>query len=231
MAAIAYIVAAWSVAPGFYDGFTPPQPYNFVCPPPQAGANSQPSSGSLNIKIINGSSDPNSAFTDDGQLVVGFLPGAFDVTGKSSVNVTITPVTPCPKPAGLRFVTNTYLVTADAPLTKSSNLVMRYSNLSQDPSYIYRAKTLDGPWTRLAVQQQAQLYTISTQTDQLGYFGAGFSSNAISTGGTSNQQILPIIVAVLIVAVLLAGVPLTVLRRRQARAGGRRAEEEEEDDE
>ena len=231
MAAIAYIVAAWSVAPGFYDGFTPPQPYNFVCPPPQAGANSQPSSGSLNIKIINGSSDPNSAFTDDGQLVVGFLPGAFDVTGKSSVNVTITPVTPCPKPSGLRFVTNTYLVTADAPLTKSSNLVMRYSNLSQDPSYIYRAKTLDGPWTRLAVQQQAQLYTISTQTDQLGYFGAGFPSNAISTGGTSNQQILPIIVAALIVAVLLAGVPLTVLRRRQARAGGRRAEEEEEDDE
>ena len=230
LAAIVYIVAAWSVAPGFYDGFSPPQPYNFVCPPPQAGANSQPSSGRLNIKIINGSSDPNSAFTDDGQLIVGFLPGAFDVTGKSSVNVTITPVTPCPKPSGLRFVTNTYLVTADAPLTKSSNLVMRYSNLAQDPSYIYRAKSLDGPWTRLAVQQQAQLYTISTQTDQLGYFGAGFPSNAISTGGTSNQQILPIIVAALIVAVLLAGVPLTVLRRRQARAGGRRDEEEEDDE-
>jgi len=230
LAAIVYIVAAWSVAPGFYDGFSPPQPYNFVCPPPQAGANSQPSSGRLNIKIINGSSDPNSAFTDDGQLIVGFLPGAFDVTGKSSVNVTITPVTPCPKPSGLRFVTNTYLVTADAPLTKSSTLVMRYSNLAQDPSYIYRAKSLDGPWTRLAVQQQAQLYTISTQTDQLGYFGAGFPSNAISTGGTSNQQILPIIVAALIVAVLLAGVPLTVLRRRQARAGGRRDEEEEDDE-
>ena len=230
LAAIVYIVAAWSVAPGFYDGFSPPQPYNFVCPPPQAGANSQPSSGRLNIKIINSSSDPNSAFTDDGQLIVGFLPGAFDVTGKSSVNVTITPVTPCPKPSGLRFVTNTYLVTADAPLTKSSNLVMRYSNLAQDPSYIYRAKSLDGPWTRLAVQQQAQLYTISTQTDQLGYFGAGFPSNAISTGGTSNQQILPIIVAALIVAVLLAGVPLTVLRRRQARAGGRRDEEEEDDE-
>jgi len=79
-------------------------------------------------------------------------------------------------------------------------------------------------------QQQAQLYTISTQTDQLGYFGAGFPSNAISTGGTSNQQILPIIVAALIVAVLLAGVPLTVLRRRQARAGGRRDEEEEDDE-
>ena len=229
LAAIAYIVAAWGVAPGFYDGFTPPQPYNFVCPPPQAGANAQPTSGQLHIKIINGSSDPNSAFTDDGQLIIGFLPGAFDVTGKTGVNVTITPVSPCPKPNGLRFVTNTYLIAADAPLVKSVNLVMRYSNVSQDPSYIYRAKSVDGPWTRLDVQQQAQLWTISTQTDQLGYFAAGFPSNAISTSTSSNQQILPIIVAVLIAAVLLAGVPLTVLRRRQARAGGGR--DEEDDDE
>ncbi len=227
--AIAYIVAAWSVAPGFYAGFAPPQAYNFVCPPPQAGANAQPSSGHLNIKIINGSSDPNSAFTDDGQLVIGFLPGAFDVAGKSSVNVTIAPVSPCPNPNGLRFVTNTYLITADAPPVKSSNLVMRYSNVAQDPSYIYRAKTLDGPWTRIDVQQQAQLWTISTQTGQLGYFSAGFPSSAISTGGSSNQQILPIIVAALIVAVLLAGVPLTVMRRRRPRAGGRRHEEDEEE--
>ena len=230
MAAIAYLVAAWSVRPGFYDGFAPSQPYNFVCPPPQAGANAQPSSGHLNIKIINGSSDPNSAFTDDGQLVIGFLPGAFDVTGKSSINVTITPVTPCPNPAGLRFVVNTYLITADAPLVKSSNLVMRYSNLEQDPSYVYRATSADGPWTRLDVQQQAQLYTISVQTDQLGYFSAGFPSSAISTGGSSNQQLLPIIVAVLIVAVLLAGLPLTVMRRRQPRVGGRRRDEDDEDE-
>ena len=230
LAAVAYIVAAWSVAPGFYDGFSPPQPYNFVCPPPQAGANSQPSSGRLNIKIINGSSDPNSAFTDDGQLVIGFLPGAFDVTGKSSVNVTITPVTPCPKPNGLRFVTNTYLITADAPLVKSANLELRYSNVAQDPSYIYRARSLDGSWTRLGVQQQAQLYAISTQTDQLGYFSAGFPSSAIAATTSSNQEILPIIVAGLIVAVLLAGVPLTVMRRRRPRAGVRRDEEDDEDE-
>lgn len=232
LAAIAYIVAAWSVAPGFYDGFVPPQPYNYVCPPPQAGANSQPSSGHLTIKVINGSSDPNSAFTDDGQLVIGFLPGAFDVTGKSSINVTVTPVSPCPQPSGLRFVTNTYLITADAPLVKSSNLVLRYSNLSQDPSYIYRAATVNGPWTKLAVpQQQAQLWTVSTQTDQLGYFAGGFPSSAISTSTTSSQEIVPIVVAVLIVAVLLAGVPLTVMRRRPAPAGRRRRDEDEDDDE
>ena len=80
------------------------------------------------------------------------------------------------------------------------------------------------------VQQQAQLWTISTSTNQLGYFAAGYPSNAISTGGKSNQQILPIVVAALIVAVLLAGVPLTLLRRRQARSGAR-DEEDEDDDE
>ena len=219
VAAAAYIVAAWSVAPGFYDGFSPPQPYNFVCPPPQAGANSQPSPGNLTIKVINGSSDPNSAFTDDGQVVIGFLPGAFDITGKTEVHVTITPVTPCPNPPGLHFATNTYHVTADAPLVKGANMVMRYSNLVADPSYMYRAQSLDGPWTQLQVQQQAQLWTISTSTNQLGYFAAGYPSNALSSSAKSNQQILPIIVAALIVAVLLAGIPLTIMRRRQSQAG------------
>lgn len=229
LAAVAYVLAAWSVAPGFYDGFAPPQPYNFVCPPPQVGANNPAASGQLTIKVINGVSDANSAFTDDGQLLVGFLPGAFNVTGKTEIHVSITPVSPCPKPSGLRFVTNTYQVTADAPLVQAANLVMRYSNLVQDPSYIYRATSLDGPWTRLAVQQQAQLWTISTTTDQLGYFGAGFPANALSNG-TSNQSLLPWIVAALIAAVLLAGVPLTVLRRRQAQAGGASEEDDEEDD-
>ncbi len=220
-AAAAYIVAAWSVAPGFYDGFAPPQPYNFVCPPPQVGANNQPSSGQLTIKVINGVSDANSAFTDDGQVVIGFLPGAFDVTGKTQINVTIKPISPCPKPASLHFSTNTYQVTADAPLVKSANLVMRYSNLAPDPSYIYRADSADGPWTQLTIQQQAQLYTISTTTNKLGYFSAGFPSNALASpnSGPSGQNLVPIIVAALIVAVLLAGVPLTIMRRRQATAG------------
>src|SRR5690349_7342289 len=100
-AVVFYSIAAWSVAPGFYDGFGPPQPYNFTCPPPQAGANTKPSSGHLDIKIINGVSDANSAFTDDGQIVIGFLPGAFDVTGKTGVSVDITPLETCPKPPGL----------------------------------------------------------------------------------------------------------------------------------
>ncbi len=222
-AAVLYVVAAWSVAPGFYDGFAPPQPYNFVCPPPIAGANLQPASGHLVIKVIGGVSDANSAFTDDGQVVIGFLPGAFDVTGKTQVTVDIRPVSPCPNPSGLHFSTNTYQITADAPLAKQSDkskwptLVMRYSNLQADPSFVYRADSPNGPWTNIGANSQAQPYTIDVKTDQLGYFAAGYPAGAVSHTSGSSNQILPVTIAILIVLVLVGGVPLTIIRRRQAR--------------
>ena len=220
-AAAFYLAAAWMVAPGFYDGFAPPQPYNFVCPPAQAGANQPPASGHLVIKVINGVSDANSAFTDDGQVVIGFLPGAFDVTGKTSVTIDIKPVSPCPNSPGLHFSTNVYEITADATLIKSSTLVLRYSNLVVDPSFVYRAESPDGPWTNIGASAQAQIWTVDTKTDKLGYFAAGYPSNSVSSGGRSgSSQILPVTIAVLIVAVLVGGIPLTILRRRQARAGG-----------
>jgi hypothetical protein len=219
-AAAFYLVAAWMVAPGFYDGFAPPQPYDFVCPPPQAGANLAPTSGHLVIKVINGVSDANSAFTDDGQVVIGFLPGAFEVTGKTSVTVDIKPVAPCPNPSGLHFSTNTYDITADAPLVKASTMVLRYSNLVVDPSFVYRADSPDGPWTNIGASAQAQIWTIDTRTDKLGYFAAGFPSNSVAKGGGGgSSQILPVTIAVLIVAVLVGGIPLTILRRRQAARG------------
>src|SRR5438094_10435017 len=92
---------AWMVAPGFYDGFTPPQPYNFVCPPPQAGANLPPTSGHLVIKVIGGVSDANSPFTDHGHVVIGVLPGSFTVNPvQTTITVDLTPASPCPKPGG-----------------------------------------------------------------------------------------------------------------------------------
>ena len=219
VAAMVYVVAAWLVAPGFYDGFGPPQPYNFTCPPPQAGANSKPSSGHLDIKVIGGVSDANSAFTDDGQLVIGFLPGAFVVDGKSTISVDIKPLDTCPSPAGIRFVTNVYQVTASAPLdpSKAVNLVMRYSNLEPDPANVYQASDPAGPWTPLAINQQGQLFTISTKTTTLGYFAAGYQAASPAPGSPTigGGQLLPIVVAGLIVVVVLAGLPLAVMRRRR----------------
>ena len=221
LTAAMYMAGAWMVAPGFYDGIEPIQPYNFVCPPPSAGAGSgiQPSSAHLDIKVINGVSDANSAVTDDGQVAVGFLPGAFDVTGKSNVSVDITPVRPCPKPPGLHFATNTYLISADAPLVKGANLVMAYSAVEPDPSFVYSAASADGPWTNIGSSQQARFWTIQPAglVTKLDYFAAGYPSDAVAKNSLGNQ-LLPAVIALLIVGVLVAGIPLAVIRRRREAA-------------
>jgi len=224
-AAALYAAAAWSVAPGFYDGLGPPQPYNFTCPPPQAGANQQPSSGNADIPVTNGVSEADSAFTQDGQLVIGFLPGAFNTTGKTTIHVDITPLSTCPQPAGIRFVTNVYQVTSTAPLVKASNLELRYSNLEPDPDNVYIASDPAGPWTSLGRNQNSQLYVADVQTTQFGYFAAGYpattpSAGAINIGGGSSA--LPLVVAALIILVVVAGVPLAIIRRR----GGGEPEDE-----
>lgn len=224
LAAAVYAIAAWSVAPGFYDGFGPPQPYNFTCPPPQAGANQKPSGGHATVPVNGGVSEAFSAFTDDGQLVIGFLPGAFATNGNTPVTVTITPLDTCPQPSGIRFVTNAYRVTATAELhaDKRANLVLRYSNLEPDPSTVYQASDPSASWTAKQTQP-GQPFTVVTTTTTLGYFAAGYPSaspppGAVTVGG---GQVLPIIVAVLIVLVVLAGLPLAVMRRRGAQASRR----------
>jgi hypothetical protein len=224
-AAAVYLMAAWMVAPGFYDGFAPQQPYNWVCAPIQVGANQAPSSGHTDINVIGGVSDANFAYTPDGQVVLDFLPGAFDATGKTVITVDMKPVSPCPKPSGLTFATNTYLITSNAPLVKKANLVMRYSDLVPAPSTVYYASTADGPWTSQSVLSQSQPFTVDTTIDKFGYFAGGYPSNTVSHGGPSTQ-VLPIAIAVLIVAVLVAGIPLAIVRRRRATDH----DEEEDDD-
>lgn len=214
---IVYIAAAWIVPPGFYDGFGPQNPYNWTCPPPQAGANQKPASGHLTINVSKGVSEPSSAFTLDGQLVIGFLPGAFNADDKSSISVDITPTANCPNPSGITFVTNTYDITADATLVMDSNITLVYSNLKPDPSSIYFATSPDGPWTSIGAAQQAQPFTVWTKAKKLGYFAAGYPNTSPKRGPTiGGGQTLPIIVAVLIVIVLLAGLPLAIVRRRQS---------------
>jgi hypothetical protein len=219
-AVIVYMVAAWMVAPGFYDGFGPPLPYNWTCPPPQAGSNQKPSSGHVDIKVIGGVSDANSVFTNDSQIVLGFLPGAFDAAGKTTISVDITPLPNCPEPPGIRFVTNVYRVTANAPLVKPANVVMFYSNLLPAPSSIYMAADPAGPWTSIGAAQDAQPYTIRTTTKSFGYFAAGYPISSAASGvvRVGGGQVVPIVVAVLIGLVLLAGVPLAMLRRRRGPA-------------
>jgi len=225
-AASAYLMAAWMVAPGFYDGFAP-QPYNWTSPPPQAVAgNLQPRSGHLVIKVIDGVSDANSAFTEDGQVVIGFLPGAFNVTGKTSVTVDIKPESTFPAPTGLHFATNVYLITADAPLVMDANLVLRYSDLVPAPSNVYLATGADAPWTSIGGADTGS-FAIQTKTSTLGYFAAGYAGNATRSTSSGASQLLPVAVAILILGVLVAGIPLAVVRRRR---GAAEVEEDEADE-
>jgi hypothetical protein len=227
-AAVTYVVAAWMVAPGFYDGFGPQQPYNWTCPPPQAGANLKPSSGHVDIKVIGGVSDAGSAFTNDAQIVVGFLPGAFDATGKTTISVDVTPLPTCPQPPGIRFVTNVYHVVASAPLVKRASVVLVYSNLEPAPAAIYQADDAAGPWKSIGAAREAMPFTITTTSASLGYFAAGYPQSTAASGlRVGGGQVLPIVVAILIALVLLAGVPLAMLRRRRGR-GELEAEEGQE---
>ena len=224
-AAAAYVVAAWTVAPGFYDFGAPPQVYDWVCVPPIAGADSHVAAGSghADVKVVNGVSDSAAVYTLDGtgsspstQVVIGFLPGAFDATGKTSVSVDIKPVSPCPIPSGLHFSTNAYLISASATLVKPANLVMVYSYLVPAPGFVYHADDANGPWESIG-GNEGQQFTLQAKTSRLGYFAAGYPAGATSSGGAS--QLLPIAVAVLIVGVLVAGFPLAMVRRRRAADG------------
>ena len=229
-ATIGYLLAAWAVAPGFYDGFTPVQPYNWVCPPFHVQGNQAPTSGHLDIKVLGGVSDANSAFTDDGQVVVGYLPGAFNVTGKTSIAVDIAPVSPCPGHNGLTFVTNVYHLTADAPLVKDMTVVLRFSDIVPAPSFIYFASDPNGPWTSIG-GHDGQPFTFVASSRQFGYYAAGYPEGAVTSGSRAGaSQLLPIAVAILIIGVLVAGIPLAVInRRRGSRAADEDADEEEED--
>jgi hypothetical protein len=167
------------------------------------------------IKVVNGKSDADSAFTDDGQIAIGFLPGSFDVTAKTAVTVDITPLSSCPQTNGLRFVTNVYQITADAPLVMPANLTLAYSNLEPDPNDVYTADDPNGPWTSIGHAPQAALWTIDTRADRLGYFAAGYSISGSPPG--SVRIGLPIVVGLLIVVVVLVGLPLVVRNRASSR--------------
>jgi hypothetical protein len=225
-ASAAYVVAAWLVAPGFYDGFAP-QPYNWTSPPPQAvSGNIPPRSGHLVIKVIDGVSDANSAFTEDGQVVIGFLPGAFDTTGKTAITVDIKPESTFPTPTGLHFATNVYLIIADARLVKDANLVLRYSDLVPAPSNVYLAADANAQWKSIGGADTGT-FAIQTATSQLGYFAAGYPANATNRTSSSASQLLPIAVAILILGVVVAGVPLAVVRQRRSTG---ESDEDEPDD-
>ncbi len=223
LAVVAYAVAAWTVAPGFYDGIAPPQPYRWVSPPPQfKGSNQQPLTGHGSVKVAgNGVVDPGSIFTQDGQAAVSFIPGAFVAPAdRSSVTIDIKPVAQFPDPDGTHLATNVYCVTGSSTLTSGKDVLvtLQYSDQLPAPSDIYEYQG-DGPWQKIGNTGAAAPFYIAVRATSLGCFAGGFPTNAGQTASgarVGGGQVLPIVVALAILVVLLAGVPLAVMRRRAA---------------
>ena len=223
--ACASIVAALAVAgstAAWADGIATPEPYRWVSPPPdQAAANQAPASGSATVSFSNGTSDPASVFTDDGQVTLSLPQGAFaPAGGQTAVRITITPVRPQPAaPHGYVADGNAYLITAAylasgqlATFLAPVLLDMRYP-LGHRPESIYRVDGLS--WIPIGGSVQSLLLTIDARTTQPGTFIAGHSASA-STAGTSGLRgiLIPIAIAVVVAGLLLLIAGVRFRRRR-----------------
>lgn len=221
VAAVAYLLAAWSVHPGFYDGIAPPQPYRWVSPPPQFKSNNQqPLPGHATVRVgSNGVVDPGNVFTQDGQAAISFVPGAFvPPPDRSPVTIDIKPVAQFPDPGQIHMSTNVYCVTSSSSMTQGKDVLvtLQFSDQLPAPSDIYAYQN-DGPWQKIGNTGAAAPFYVSARATALGCFAAGYPANARQSAAgarVGGGQTLPIIVAIAILVVVLAGVPLAVLRRR-----------------
>ncbi|HKF74627.1 MAG TPA: hypothetical protein VKF59_00665 [Candidatus Dormibacteraeota bacterium] len=223
LAALAYALAAWAVAPGFYDGFAPPSPYRWTSPPPQFRSNNQPPlSGKSTVRVgADGKVDPGSIFTQDGQAAISFVAGAFTVPpDRSPVTISIGLPAQFPDPGNLHLATNVYCITSTSPLAAGQEVLVTLQFSAQVPApgdvYEYQG---DGPWQKIGNTGSAQPFYIAARSTSLGCFAGAYPANAAQTAQGARLgggQLLPIIVALAILVVVLAGVPLAILRRRGA---------------
>ena len=226
LAAAAYVLAAWSTAPGFFDGLAPPGPYRWVSPPPQFAQGNQPAltgHGTLPIGA-GGQVASGTVQTQDGQAAITFTQGALRAPDDGSVvTVRITPQRTFPRPpGGAQFQTNVYCFTTTTPLVagRDALVTLTYSDGVPAPSDIFEYHTGAGAsWQRLGTTGVAAPYAIAVRATSIGCFAAGTTRSAGSgraSSGPFSGQTLPILVAILIVLLLLAALPIVVLRHRQA---------------
>jgi hypothetical protein len=219
LAAAAYGLAAWAVAPGFYDGIAPPAPYRWVSPPAQFRATNQPPQSAHHaVRVTGGRVDPASVFTADGQAAISFAAGAFVAPSDGSpVIIDIAPQATFPDPGETHLATNVYCATSSSPLAPGKEVLvtLQYSDQLPAPADVYGYQG-GGPWRKLGNTGSAAPFYIAARTTSLGCFAGGYPKNANQTaqGARLGGQTLPIVLALAILVVVLAGIPLAVLRRR-----------------
>jgi hypothetical protein len=233
-ALVAYLVAAWAVPPGFFDGLAPPGPYRWASPPPQfKNGNQQPLAGHTTVNAgPNGQLQSGTASTGDRQAAVSWTGTALQApAGAGQATFEIQPQRTYPNPGDVTLRTNVYCFKSDATVAKGQQVLitLTYSDGVPSPTAIYGVSEGGGQWKRLGSAGNSAPFTISVRTGELACFAGGTEKAQSSSSGVPGQP-LPLLVAILIVLVLLAGLPLVVLRRR-GRGGSRSEAQDEQEDE
>jgi hypothetical protein len=214
-AAGVYLLVAWSIEPGFFDGFAPPSPvpYRWVSPPPDLAAANRPPVAVHETVTVQPGVQTLGVGTSDRQAQLLFQPGTF--AGSAPVQVDVQPVTQFPRLAGTDASTNVYLIRASAPLTMPATVRLLFSERSHGGS-LYRADYPDGPWQAIGSTDPRGLPYYQGQTTALPAYFAGGAATAAGTRPRGSQPTLQIVLIAGVVLVLLGAVPLLLVRRRQA---------------
>jgi hypothetical protein len=225
VAAAAYVLAAWLVVPGFFDGFAPAAPYRWVSPPPELkSGNRPPSGGKTTIAVQNGAAQAGHLYTTDQQASVTFPTQSFEVPAAGApLTLQIQPVASYPDLGGIVPAGNVYLATASTRLISPVVITLRYgSQQSGPPSDIFAAETSTSGWKALGSVNASVPYSVSASTAKLGYFVVAFppapASKPASTQGPGGPPLVLIVVVAAAALAVLAGLPFVLGRRRAAPA-------------
>ena len=221
-----------------FDGTGPPQPYQWVTPPPQLAQYSHPASD-MGTMPLSAHSPPFNLNTADAQASVIFPPdGVLAMAGQTKAQIAIKPLDPAkvaPPPAGLAYDGNAYdfegtylpsgkpvqLPTLKCGLTivnACTTVVLRYAFSATG---LYR---LDGTtWTPIESQISKGSLQVLGNTDKLGIFVAAgpktINRNTKPKGQAGNIIAFGIGVAAILVGTFLARVRATRRRRARDEAG------------
>jgi len=219
------------------DGFSGPQPYRWVSPPPNlASSNKPPSSGSLVVRFGPNGSIGGVASTNDLQATLVLSDASFPrASGQTSVKITVVPVDPGTLgrlPAGLTPHGNAYRISAAyqpggraAPLAKNADLALVYpATVTAGLTVVQHTILASGdghrwirqPTTDAPVAQQA-----TASVHALGYFVVG-APPSVAVEAPAKRSYLPWIIAGIGVLLLIVSSPRLIRwvgRRRGGRAG------------
>jgi hypothetical protein len=212
------------------DGFTPPPPYRYVNPPPDAISKEKPESATLPVKLTPPDLGAGVFSTKDQQATLVTEPGVFPAGTQGPVTITIEPLDPAGyarAPKGSRVAGNVYRFQAKAKdgtaldaLTKPAHLVLVYPATG---AAVFTAKhtlltSKDGrSWRTLESNDAPATQQVSGDVTALGYF-------AVAQAGEEKKGINPgIIIGAIAGGVAAVGGVLWYVQLRRKEAARRRA--------